>query len=116
MEKLERAYSLENMSPQLVADVWFYPTDKGGKTKAARAGWGCPCMLQDRPPFGPGWDCRLLLGDQVAVPGGNYRLGFVFLSEEASSTLLSAGKFYLWEGRVVGEATVVTKEQLDSDA
>ena len=34
------------------------------------------------------------------------RLGFVFLTEEAPGILSDAGQFYLWEGKVIGEATV----------
>jgi len=42
-------------------------------------------------------------------PGESKRIGFVFLSgEEAAGILRKAGKFYLWEGRFVGEAVVVS--------
>ena len=38
------------------------------------------------------------------------RLGFVFLSgEESAAIFRQAGKFFLWEGRFIGEAVVVTE-------
>jgi hypothetical protein len=39
------------------------------------------------------------------------RLGFVFISgEEAAKSLKGTGKFFLCEGRFIGEATVVNAE------
>jgi hypothetical protein len=49
-----------------------------------------------------------LLGDTTLSPGERRKLGFVFLNgEESANTLREAGKFYLWEGRFVGEAAVI---------
>jgi hypothetical protein len=43
-------------------------------------------------------------------PGETRRVGVVFLSQEkAAHTFKTAGKFYLWEGHIIGEATVVSK-------
>ena len=57
-----------------------------------------------------GWDGYPLLGDVEMQPGETKRsVGFVFLSgDEAAEKLRAAGKFYLWEGRFIGEATVMT--------
>jgi len=42
-------------------------------------------------------------------PGESRRVGFVFLSgEEAAAVFRRAGVFYLWEGRFIGEAVVVS--------
>ena len=61
-----------------------------------------------------GWDALLLLRDQPLNPGETRRLGFVFLSgQEAVKPLRAAGRFYLWDGRFIGEAVVV--EDFSSD-
>jgi hypothetical protein len=50
-----------------------------------------------------------LLGDTPIEPGEKRRLGFVFLSgEEAADIVRNAGTFYLWEGRFIGEARVIS--------
>jgi hypothetical protein len=56
-----------------------------------------------------GYDALPLIGDEALLPGETRRLGFVFLShEEAVPIMRAAGRFYLWEGRFVGEAVVVS--------
>jgi hypothetical protein len=102
-----RADALREMAPQLFADVVLYPTNEGGKRITVRPGWGCPCACSNSADaiFYDGWP----LLDASLSPGERRRLGFVFLSgEEAAAALRKAGKFYLWEGRFIGEATVVT--------
>ena len=63
-------------------------------------------MLSNEPPW-IGYDGWPLLGEQSVEPGDERRLGFVFLSSEALAVLRGAGRFYLWEGRVVGEAAII---------
>jgi hypothetical protein len=78
---------------------------KGGRKTEARPGWGCPCMVSQRPPLS-GYDGWPVL-DEPLIPG-EQRSGvpFFFLSSEAAENIMAAGRFYLWEGRFVGEATV----------
>jgi hypothetical protein len=95
------------MKPQLIADVTLYPTAEGGKMLAVQLGWGCPCAISKAPPL-VGYDGWPLL-EQPLAPGDYRRVGFVFLSgEEAANVFRRAGTFYLWEGRFIGEAVVVT--------
>lgn len=102
-----RAEALLAMPPQLIADVTLYPTAEGGKKLAAQPGWGCPCAVSKSPPL-IGYDAWPLLEEPLA-PGDRRRLGFVFLfGEEAAHVFRKAGIFYLWEGRFVGEAVVVS--------
>jgi hypothetical protein len=54
-----------------------------------------------------GWDAWPLLGDATLEPGDECKLGFVFLTVEGLEHIRAAGKFYLWEGGFIGEATVV---------
>jgi hypothetical protein len=94
-----RAEQLRKMTAQLVANVELYPT--------AYPGWGCPCMISKEDPL-VGWDAWPLLGDSTLEPGDERQLGFVFLALEGLEHIRAAGKFYLWEGRFIGEATVVS--------
>ncbi|WP_175518153.1 hypothetical protein [Sphingomonas sp. OK281] len=94
-------------APEIVADVRMYETADGGRAAPAAPGWGCPVMVSDVEPL-LGFDALPLLRDQALEPGECRRLGFVFLSpQEAVAAIEKAGRFYLWEGRFVGEATVV---------
>jgi hypothetical protein len=101
-----RAEALRNMSPEIVADVYLYPTADGGKELTVLPGWGCPCssFKSNDAIFYDGWP----LLDTPLAPGERRRLGFVFLSgEDAASVLRQTGRFYLWEGRFIGEAAIV---------
>lgn len=105
---LSRAQQLLTMAPQLHAVVTLYPTSGGGRVAPAAPGWGCPCCVSDAAPV-VGYDGWPLLGDTPLAPGEQRKVGFVFLSgQSAAETLRKAGKFYLWEGKIVGEATVVS--------
>ena len=93
-------------TPDLVADVRLYSTSEGGKTRAAGVGYGCPCFVEPDLRVG-GWDARMQLGEEPFEPGTERRVGFVFLTDEGAETMKRAGRFFLWEGRFVGEASVV---------
>jgi hypothetical protein len=108
-----REQRLRGMSAQLVADVILYPTAEGGRQTAVLPGWGCPCTIEKEVRVG--WDAWPLLGDAPLAPGESRRLGFVFLSPEGLATMQKAGRFYLWEGRFIGEATVVRDPTSQSD-
>ena len=93
--------------PELVTDVVMYPTSEGGKRCNASSGWHCLCMLSNMPPWEghSGWP---LLGATLLEPGAAWRLGFVFQDgDPAAEVFRKAGHFFLWDGRVVGEAFVV---------
>ncbi len=103
---LSRAESLRGLSPHFTADIRLYRTEDGGKKIPALTGWGCPCMLDKESMVG--WDAWPLLGDTPLHPGDERRLGFVTLTEEGFRTLSGAEVFHLWEGRFIGEATLVS--------
>lgn len=64
-------------------------------------------MVSLEPPL-KGWDAIPLMEGRALVPGEQRTMGFVFLSgETAAAAIRAAGRFYLWEGRVVGIARVV---------
>jgi hypothetical protein len=57
-----------------------------------------------------GYDGWPQLGDLPLNPGDERRLGFVFFTEEDADVMRQAGRFYLWEGGVIGVANVVPPE------
>ena len=103
----ERAAWVKAQTPQLTVEMTLYPTGEGGRKTAVAPGWGCPCSLSTSANslFYDGWP---QLGDDWMNPGETRRLGFIFpFPEDAWTILKAAGKFYLWEGRYIGEALVV---------
>jgi hypothetical protein len=89
----------------LTADLYLYPTKSNGRKGPIALGWGCPCS-KDKS-FQEGWDGYPLLASEM-VPGERRLLGFVFLSgAQAVSALRSCERFYLWEGRCIGEAEII---------
>lgn len=104
---MTRAEILKSMVPHVIADVTMYPTAEGGRVSAAHPGWGCPCCVSRDPPI-VGYDGWPLLGETTLGPGDQRRLGFWFASgEEAAEIMRAAGRFYLWEGKFIGEAVIV---------
>ena len=97
----------ETRSPDLVADVRLYSPEEGGKKEPVRLGYFPPCFPAKDTAVG-GWDARMQLGDQAFEPGTTRRVGFVFISEESAEAAKKAGRFFLWDGRFVGEAKVVS--------
>jgi hypothetical protein len=54
-----------------------------------------------------GRDGWVLLDGKSVAPGEFARVGMIFLSSDSGALFRAAGKFYLWEGGIIGEATVV---------
>lgn len=48
----------------------------------------------------------LQIPDGQLWPGGSARAGFVFLSPEGAAAIGSVRRFYLWDGKLIGEAIV----------
>ena len=108
-----RAEAIASKAPQLVADIWLYPTAEGGRNLIAQPGWGCPCFCS-KSPDSTCYDGWPILREPLA-PGDRRRVGFVFLGEEeAVPAFLRAGIFYLWDGRFIGEAKLVTGNEISS--
>jgi hypothetical protein len=92
------------MRPQLHAEVTLYPT--GGREGPINGDrYGCPCLLTK--DASDARDCRIILGGEPILLGQPRLVGFVFLSPDSADIFKNAGKFYLWEGRIIGEAKVV---------
>jgi hypothetical protein len=101
-----RAADLRRMKPALVADVHLYETADGGKDISALPGWGCPCVARRVQPIS-GFDGWPVLDEPLQPGERRANVPFVFLTPEGADSMREAGRFYLWEGRFVGEATVV---------
>jgi hypothetical protein len=94
------------VNPDLIVDVTLYSMTEGGRHHPIVGEWfGCPCKLR-KDDF-DARDCRLLLNGQPMSPGETRRLGIKFLSDDSAPIFRDAGRFYLWEGKIIGEAVVV---------
>ncbi|MFC0587902.1 hypothetical protein ACFFF7_00585 [Novosphingobium aquiterrae] len=101
-----RGADLKKMKPALFADVFLYATSEGGKRIAALPGWGCPCTFSYEQPF-IGYDGWPVLDEPLNPGERRAAVPFVFLSAEGADKMREAGRFFLCEGKVVGEAIVV---------
>ena len=102
----KRAEDLLQMTPGLVADLQLYSTSDGGKQIAAPPGWGCPCVVSLEEPL-CGYDGWPVLIEPLQPGEKRAAVPFVFLSSEGADVMRKAGRFYLWEGKFVGEAVIV---------
>jgi hypothetical protein len=95
------------MQPELVAEVTLYPTGgrRGPISPAPGSMFGCPCMLTKDAHEAR--DCRILLDGEPLLLGNTRKVEFVFLHPDSAGIFRAAGKFYLWEGKIIGEAVVV---------
>ena len=92
-------------TPDLLVELYLYPETGANLPKSINIGWGCPCS-RDKSLI-EFWDGYPLL-DKEMTPGERRRIGFVFMSGSAAvEALATAGLFYLWEGRFIGEAQIV---------
>jgi hypothetical protein len=101
---------MSKLSVDLIVDVTLYPTSEGGRSGPLRGDlhpwFGCPCKIQKDDH--EAWDARLLIDGVVIEPGETRRLGVAFLSrEQAVPIFAAAAHFFLWEGRIIGEARVI---------
>jgi hypothetical protein len=93
------------MQPELIVDLKLYPTSEGGRRAPIMEKWfGCPCKFR-KEDF-EARDCGVLLGVKSIAPGESARVGVTFLSPDSAALFRAAGKFYLWEGGIIGEAMV----------
>jgi hypothetical protein len=91
-------------APDVTAEFYLYPTE--GRRGPIALGWACPCSRDKE--FSEGWDGYPLLESEM-MPGERRTLGFVFLSgaEAASALTTNNPLFYLWEGKLIGEAKII---------
>ena len=102
----DRAEWLKGKQPDLVADVMLYSIEEDGRRVPVPPGYGCICVVSKDIPL-QGYDALLLLEDEALCPGQQRRLGMVFLTPEGAEAVRNTAKFFLWEGRFIGEGSVV---------
>lgn len=96
---------LESGSPDLTVDLYLYPTEDGGKSMPITLGYSG--VFQAKRDVAQGWDGYPLLREPM-MPGEQRRVGlFLLMGREAAAELSRSSIIYLWEGRIVGEATIV---------
>jgi hypothetical protein len=95
---------MNNAAPDFIAKITLYASDKGGREHPIVGQWfGCPCKFH--PMDFSAWDCRILNQGERFSPGETKQFGIVFGCREAAPMFRKVGKFYLWEGHIIGEAT-----------
>lgn len=96
---------LSDGQPDLIVGLFLYPTQSGGRSKPIALGYGCPCTAERTVE--EAWTGYPLLRDPM-LPGERRRVGIIFLvPKPALAALSDLEKFYLWESRIIGEATIV---------
>ncbi|MDV3253360.1 hypothetical protein DevBK_18645 [Devosia sp. BK] len=94
--------------PDLFADVSFYSPQSGGRIKPIPSGLGFPCKASETAPNA--WDARLYFEGAPIQAGETRRVGLLFLTTEGEQAIRNAQRFFIWETRIIGEATVCTPE------
>jgi hypothetical protein len=94
----------------LFADVRLYAVDEGGKTQAVLDDFRCPLFVS-RDTSAGGWDVRMQFTGSPFEPGTERRVGLAFLSDQGAQAIRNARRFYVWDGRFVGEGIVVAGGQ-----
>jgi len=91
-----------------MADVYLYPTEAGGKTQPA-SGIYRPIAFARKDATEAGYGCLIEIEAQPLRPGEhrNLSVSFPMCEDEAMRAFRSATKLYLWEGRFVGEITLL---------
>ena len=85
---IHRTQQLRSMKPELIADLWLYPTEAGGRRAPIKLGWGCPCSV--RKTTDDCCDGYPLLGDQEMKPGESMALAAIGHCLQTLSASMSA--------------------------
>ncbi len=93
----------QTTTPDVVAEIRLYAPKEGGRKSPLIYGFVCTATRDMRQ----GWDARFQLDGKPFDPGTNRRVGMVFLTPEGAAAIRQAGRFFLWEGRFIGEGQVV---------
>ena len=90
---------MRSLEPDLMVDLYLYPTEPGGTSSSIRLGYLCPCTTDRR--LDESWDGFPLLESEM-LAGERRRVGFAFMAGPKAAQALSAnGHFYLPGGEAV---------------
>ena len=92
------------IEPDIMAEVYFYPTEQGGrKGPTPDTFFGCIFVYKNK-----NYDCRLLLdGIGSIYPGQRVIVPIVFLYSDILKLLKEGDTFYLWDGGNKAEGKVL---------
>lgn len=94
---------IKTATSDIVAAVRLYSPEEGGRSEPILPGFRCLCMASQFRPL-VGYEVYPLLMRPLA-PGETRRIGLSLLSpDDAIPAFTAAGRFYLWDGRFIGEA------------
>ena len=94
---------MKAIAPHFVAKITLYPTHQNGRKSLITGEWyGCPCKFHEAD-FSA-WDCRILINGEPFAPGETKEFAIVFLTAEIAPLFGLVERFFIWEGRVIGEA------------
>src|SRR4051794_29124612 len=93
---------LRNKKPDMVVDLWIYPSERGaGSIRSCSVGV-LPARVQQQEGAGwVGYDGWPQLGDTKMEPGDSRRVGYLLAAgQEAVAYLSAAERFYVWDGGI----------------
>lgn len=97
------------MEPDMIGLVRLYRTEDGGKKLPLEPDhkYYSSIAMTD-PEMREGHSLRLIIGGLPALmmPGESAEMPMKFLTDEGARVMREAGRFYLWEGRFIGEVEV----------
>lgn len=95
-------------SVMLTVEVMLYAEEAGGrKEPITDIGYGCACKVA--PDDEASCECRINFYNKYPVRAGETRRADIFFltGEDAEAFFQAAGKFYLCESGIIGEATAL---------
>ena len=94
----------------LTVEVMLYAEEAGGrKAPITDIGYGCACKVT--PQDEAACECRINFYNKYPVRAGETRQADIFFltGDDAESFFRTAGRFYLCEDGIIGEATAISK-------
>jgi|ERR1700685_4554111 len=102
------------MSLEATVDLYLYPTEQSGRKSGARGSYRPIGFLRKDPKLGINGDhghgVFFQIGEVPIEPGETRRLTCFFIYQPSYDAFMDAKKFYVWEGRIVGEVTLIAPE------
>ena len=97
----------------LTVEVMLYAEEAGGrKAPITDIGYGCACKVT--PQDEAACECRINFYNKYPVRAGETRQADIFFltGDDAESFFRTAGRFYLCEDGIIGEAKAISKPNL----
>jgi hypothetical protein len=96
-------------------DLYLYPTQQSGRSAAVHGFFRPNGFSRRHPILGRNGDLAYGLifeiGEAPMAPGETRRMTCSFIYQESFDAFMDAEKFYVWDGRIVGEVTLIAPEK-----